>query len=131
MERIKEDLLNVAFDILIPIHAAASLGGASMNPVCSAIAGAGEPFRVDKGFEQQRSDAIGVNPIVGKLMGHQRKDFAGKLLNLDPWKDEKSAVVDDLREVRLASLITPPDPSIPGNNLEGGTCEKQAGDNPV
>jgi hypothetical protein len=131
MERINEDLLNVAFDILVPIHAAAALGGAGMDPVCGAIAGAGETFRIDEGFEQQRSDAIGVNPIVGELTDHKREDFAGKLRNLDPWKDEKSAVVDDVGEVALASLIPPSDPAVSRSNLQGGTCEKQAGDNPV
>jgi hypothetical protein len=94
-ERINEDLLHVAFDILVPIHAAASLCGADMDPVCGAIAGAGKSFRVDKGFEQQGLDAIGVQPIVRKLMDHKREDFTGKLRNLDPREDEKSAVVDD------------------------------------
>jgi hypothetical protein len=131
MERIKEDLLNVAFDILVPIHAAASLSGAGMDPVCGAIAGAGKTFRVDKGFEQQRFDAIGVKPIVRKLMDHKREDFAGKLRDLDPGKDEKSAVVDDAWQVALASLIVPSDPAVSRSNLQGGTCEKQAGDNPV
>ena len=107
MERINKDLLNVSFDILVAIHTAAPLGGADMNPVCGAIAGAGKPFWVDKGFEQQRFDEIGVEPIGRNLVNHKREDFTGKMLNLNPWKNEKSAVVDDLREVAPASLVAP------------------------
>jgi hypothetical protein len=103
MERIKEDLFNMALDILVPIHAAASLGGADMDPVCGVIASAGESFRVDKGFEQQRSDTICVKPIVGELMDDKREDFAGKLRNVYPRQDEKTAVVDDAREIALTS----------------------------
>ena len=131
MERINEDLLNVAFDILVPIHAAASLRGAGMDPVCGTIAGAGKTFRVDKGFEQQRFDAIGVKPIVRKLMDHKREDFAGKLRNLDPRKDEKSAVVDNAWEVLLASLITPPDPVVAGRYFPRSAREEETGKDPV
>jgi hypothetical protein len=124
VERIKEDLFNVAFDILISIHAAAPLSSASMNPVRGAIACAGEAFWVDKGFQQQRSNAIGVQPVIGELMDNKREDFAGKLLDLDPGKDEESAVVDEAREIAFASLIAPPDPAVSGGNFQGGTREK-------
>jgi hypothetical protein len=108
MEPKKKDLLNMALDILVPIHTPAALSGADMNPVCCAIAGAGETLRVDKGFEQQGTDTVGIQPIVGELMGGQRKDFAGKVRNLNPGEDEKSAVVNNARKVALADLVTPP-----------------------
>jgi hypothetical protein len=131
MERKKKDLLNMALDILVSIHAPAALSGANMNPVCCAIAGAGETFRVDKGFEQQGTDTIGVQPIVGELMGGQRKDFAGKVRNLNPGEDEKSAVVNNARKVALAGWIAPPDPMIARRNFQSGAGKEQAGDNPV
>jgi len=131
MERVKEDFLDVAFDILISVHTATPLRGADMNPVCGTIAGAGEALRVDKGFEQERFHAISVKPIVRELLGGERKDFAGKLGNLNPRKDEESAVIDDLREVVFANLIAPPDPAISGGNFQGRAREKQAGNNPV
>ena len=130
MERINEDLLNVAFDILFPIHTAAPLGGADMNPVCGAITGAGITFRVDKGFEQQRFDAIGVKPIIRKLMGHKREDFTGELWNLDPGEDEKAAVVDNARKVAPANLIAPPYPMIARFNFQSRAGKEQTGDNP-
>jgi hypothetical protein len=131
MERKKEDLLNMALDILVSIHAPAALSGTGVNPICCAIAGAGETFRIDKGFEQQGTDTIGIQPIVGELMGGQRKDFAGKVWNLNPGKDEKSAVVNNARKVALADLIAPPDPMIARGNFQSGAGKEQAGDNSV
>jgi hypothetical protein len=131
MEGIEENLFNVTLDILIAIHAATSLGGADMNPVCGAIASAGVALGVDKRFEQQGTNAIGLKPIVGELMDDKREDFAGELLNLDPGKDKKSAVVDDAWEVVLASLVIPPDPTVPGRDFQSSTGKEQTGDNPV
>jgi hypothetical protein len=39
MERIEEDLFDVAFDIVVSIHAAAPLGRTDVDPVCGPIAG--------------------------------------------------------------------------------------------
>jgi hypothetical protein len=54
MERIQIDLFNMALDVLVSIHTPATLSPADMNPVCCSIAGSGESFGIDKGFEQQR-----------------------------------------------------------------------------
>ena len=64
-------------------------------------------------------------------MSDEREDLAGKLGNLDPGKDQKPAVVDDPRQVAFSSLITPTDPVLAGSHFQGGTGEKQAGENPV
>jgi hypothetical protein len=87
--------------------------------------------RVDQGFQEQRFDAIGVQPIIGELMSDQREDLAGKFVSLNPGKDQEAAVVDDPRQVALSSLITPADPVFPGGHFQGCTCEKQAGEDLV
>ena len=131
MERVKKDLLHVAFNILVPIHAPASLCSADMNPVGCAITGAGEAFRIDKGFEQQGADTIGVQPIVGELMSNEREDFTGEVRDLNPGKDKKPAVVDEAWKIALASLVIPTDPAVSRCNFQSSTGEEQAGDNPV
>ena len=131
MEGIQKNFLNMTLDILVSIHASASLSGADMNPVCGTIAGAGEAFGIDKGFEQQRFNTIGVQPIVGELMDGKRKDFAGKVWDLNPGKDEKAAVIDNARKVAFASWIAPADPMVARRNFQGSAGKEQAGNNPV
>jgi hypothetical protein len=131
MERIQIDLFNMTLDILVSIHASASLSGADMNPVCGTIASAGEAFGIDKGFEQQRFNTIGVQPIVGELMDGKRKDFTGKVRDLNPGEDEKTAVIDNARKVASASRIAPADPMVARRNFQSSAGKEQAGNNSV
>jgi hypothetical protein len=131
MKRIKEDLFDMTLDILVSIHAPAPLCGTDMDPVCGAITSARVALRINQGLQQQRFDAIGVQPILGDLMNHEREDLAGKLVDLNPGKDQEPAVVHDPWQVALPSLITPADPVFTGSHFQGSTGEKQTGENPV
>jgi hypothetical protein len=131
MERIKKNLFHVTLDILLAIHTPASLGGAGMNPVGGPIAGTGEAFRIDKGFQQHRADTIDIEPIIGKLMRSDRKDFAGEMRDLNPGKNQKSAVIDNAWKVALAGLIAPADPMIARRDFPCGAGKEQAGNNPI
>lgn len=125
MKRVKKDLLHVAFNILVPIHAPASLRSADMNPVRSAITGAGEAFRIDKGFEQQRFDTISIQPVIDKLTSSDRQYFAGKMRNLDPGEDEESAVIDNAGKVALTDGIAPADPVVSGSDFQAALVKSR------
>ena len=72
-ERIEEDVFGgAALGLAGAIHAAAALGGADLDPVGGALAGAGETGHVHQGFQQQRLDMIEGSPLLRKLSGGAR-----------------------------------------------------------
>jgi hypothetical protein len=46
---------------------------------------------------------------------------------MDPRQNQEAALINDLREVGLASGVTPADPSVAGSHFPGGAGEEQAG----
>ena len=69
-EGIKEDMFGgAALGLAAAIHAAATLGGTDIDPVGSAIAGAGERGDVYQGFQQQGVEVIKGEPVLRKPAG--------------------------------------------------------------
>jgi hypothetical protein len=125
VKRIDEDLLHMALDVLLAIHAAASLCGSDVNPICGTVAGAGKTLRINEGFEQQRADLVNTKPIFRELLRGHGEDLTGQPRYFDPGEDEEAAVAYDACEVEAPCLIPPSNPAVPWGHFPGGTGKKQ------
>jgi hypothetical protein len=127
-EGIEEDMFGgTALGLTGTVHAAAPLREADLDPIGGAITGARETGRVYQGFQQKRLDLIGGAPVGGKLAGGLGEEVASQIADMNPRQDQEAALINDLREVGLASGVTPADPSVAGSHLPGGAGEEQAG----
>jgi len=106
---------------VIPVHPAAAGCFTYVYKVGRPIASPFESAAVNKGLHKNRTVAIATLPIIRNGLDGQGKNRAGEVFDLDPRKNEKSAVIDDLLQVDLSRLVAPADPSVPWRHLPGRT----------
>ena len=78
------------------VHAAPADSLSDTNPIRGAIAGSRKAGRVDESFQQHGLVALVALPVDGQLSRCLREDGGGKPVDLDPWKHQETAVINDV-----------------------------------
>lgn len=119
-------MLTLALRPTAAIHAPAALREAHLDPVGGAIATPVIAGLIDQSFQQHRLCAISGPPVARQLARRPGEDMAGQVRHPDPRQNQKAAVIDRLRQVRLAGGGAPTDVGIPRRHLPSGAGEQQA-----
>ena len=95
IQRIDQNILAGALVGVPSILSSVSLGLTQNNPVGGAITGAAVATAIDKGFYQNRGDAIAGLPIAGQTHHRLTKNMRGQIGHLDAGQKQEAAVTDD------------------------------------
>ena len=113
---------------MVPIHAAAALSGADMDPVGCLIAGSAVASALNQGFKQQRSITVQSLPIIRQTMSGKRKNLAGKTTNGNIRRNQETAVGNNELKVPFLFFSTPSDPCVSRRHFQCRTGKLQAGE---
>ena len=112
VEGIQEDVLDGQGVAVFAIELSAALGLADVQPVGGTIAGAPKTRLLHKGFQQNRSVAVAILPILRQLFDHTGENTRGQVRTANPGENQEASVVNHPMQVVLSLLSRPTDESV-------------------
>gem|GEM_PF-1255434 len=114
--------------LIVDIKLAPSLGIAEIGPVRCLVAGSVESRPFDKGFQQDRTNAVASFPVVCEPPGGHAEDAGCQVFAADPGQDEETRVVDHQVEGSAALVGVPADEAVAGLDGPGGGAKAEQSD---
>ena len=116
-QRINIDVLDgLSVLVMFPIHATAPEGLPNIDPVCRPITSPAELLCLNEGLQHQRSVAIAMLPVSGKLPCTLRQNLAGESCDAQPSRSVRSKL-QEIAEYAGPRTCTPK--AVPGDSPPG------------
>jgi hypothetical protein len=129
MNRIKEDTLGYPMVMIAGSFLGTALGLTDMNPVRSLIASTFEPSHVDKGFQENETNIVEIQPVPDQKFGIDCQNLGSQVRNLYPRQNQEANIVGYLMEIAHSGLLIPSDKQVTILNLPSGRTPSDAGHN--